>query len=121
VSKKSGRRAMPIRPRIGGPAGGGSKQDQLQKLQADFARMSDEAKQATVTGSAGGGVVEVVVNGNQDLISLHLAKEVVDPEDVEMLQDLIVAAINEGIAKSRDIMNQQLAGLTGGLGLEGMF
>ncbi|MHB0875367.1 MAG: YbaB/EbfC family nucleoid-associated protein [Anaerolineae bacterium] len=118
MSKKSGRRAMPMRPRIGGA---GSKQDQVQRLQADFARMQEDLKGKTVSASAGGGVVEVTVNGNQEITALKLAPEVVDPEDIEMLQDLILTAVNEGLEKSRAIVNQQLSGLTGGLGLEGMF
>jgi nucleoid-associated protein EbfC len=118
LSKKSGKRALPMRPRIGGA---GSKQDQMQRLQADFTRMQEDLKAKTVTATAGGGVVEVTVNGNQEVTALKLAPEVVDPEDVEMLQDLILAALNDGLEKSRNLMNQQLSGLTGGLGLEGMF
>ena len=118
MSKKSGRRAMPMRPKIGGAGG---KQEQIQRLQADFARMQDGLKEKTVSASVGGGVVEVTVNGNQEVTALKLAPEVVDPEDIEMLQDLILAAVNEGLQKSREIMNEQFSGLTGGLGLEGMF
>ncbi|MGI6208334.1 MAG: YbaB/EbfC family nucleoid-associated protein [Anaerolineae bacterium] len=113
--KRSGKRALPMRPKLGG----GSK-NQIQKLQADFARMQEEMKEVTVTATAGGGVVEVEVTGDQRIKSLRINPEVVDPEDVDMLQDLIVAAVNEGLDKSRSAMAEQLSGLTGGLGLEGM-
>ena len=118
MSKKSGKRAMPVRSKIG--MGGGGK-SQVQKLQADFARAQEELKEQTTTVTAGGGVITVVVNGNQEIKELRLAAEVVDPDDVEMLQDLILAAVNEALDKSREMMAQQFSGLTGGLGLEGMF
>lgn len=118
--KKSGRRTLPVRPKMGGGGGGGGSKGQIERLQADFARMQDGLKDQTVTASAGGGVVEVVVTGNQEVKELRLAAEVVDPEDIEMLQDLIVAAVNDGLEKSRQLMAQQLSGLTGGLNLEGM-
>jgi len=104
---------MPTRQR----AGGGSKA-QAQRLQAEMARMQEELQESTTTVSVGGGVVEVVVTGDQKVKEIHLAPEVVDPDDVEMLQDLIVAAVNEGLDKARDLMAQQLAGLTGGLGVD---
>ncbi len=105
-----------MRPKIGG--GGGK--SQIQKLQGDFARMQEELKERTTTVTAGGGVIEVVVTGDQRIVGLSLKPEVVDPEDLEMLQDLIVAAVNEALDKSRDLMAEQLSGITGGLGLEGM-
>ena len=120
MAKKSGKRAMPVRAKIGG-AGGGGKAGQIQRLQADMARMQEELNERTTTASAGGGVVQATVNGNQEVKELRLAPEVVDPEDIEMLQDLIVAAVNEALSKSRELMAQQFSGLTGGLGLEGMF
>lgn len=115
MAKRSGKRAMPMRPKMGG---GGK--NQIQKLQADFARMQEEMKEQTTTVTAGGGVVEVVVTGEQKIKELRIDPEVVDPEDVEMLQDLIMAAVNEALDKSRAAMAEQLSGLTGGLGLEGM-
>lgn len=118
MSKKSGKRAIPVRSKIG--LGGGGK-SQVQKLQADFARIQEELKGQTTTITAGGGVITVTVNGNQEIKELRLSPEVVDPDDVEMLQDLIVAAVNEALDKSRQMMAQQFSGLTGGLGLEGMF
>jgi DNA-binding YbaB/EbfC family protein len=120
MSKKSGRRAMPMRPPLGG-GGGGSKASQLQKLQSDFAQAQEQLKTKTTTVTSGGGVVQVTVNGGQEVTELKLAPEVVNPEDIEMLQDLILAAVNEALDKSRELAAQQFSGLTGGLGLEGMF
>lgn len=116
MSKRSGRRAMPSRPKIGV----GGKVSQLQKLQEDFARMQEEMKQRTTAATAGGGVVEVVVTGDQRLVSLKIAPEVVDPEDVEMLQDLVVAAVNEALEKAQSSMAEQISGLTGSMGLDGL-
>jgi len=99
--------------------GGGGK-NQLQKLQEDFARMQEEMKEKTTSVSAGGGVVTVVVTGEQKLKELHIAPEVVDPEDVEMLQDLILAAVNEALDKSQSAVAEQLSGLTGPVGLDGL-
>lgn len=113
MSKRSGRRAIPTRTKIGG---GGAKA-QMQRLQEDFARMQEELGEQTTTVSVGGGVVEVVVSGSQEIKELRLAPEVVNPEDIEMLQDLIIVAVNEGLAKSKEMMAQQLSGLTDSLGL----
>jgi DNA-binding YbaB/EbfC family protein len=127
MSKKSGRRALPIRPPLGGNKGGaakiagGSKASQLQKLQEEFAQAQEQLKAKTATATAGGGVVQVTVNGSQEVVELKLAPEVVDPEDVEMLQDLILVAVNEALEKSRALAAEQFSGLTGGLGLGGMF
>ena len=71
-------------------------------------------------GTAGGGMVKVVVNGKQDLLSINIDPEVVDPEDIEMLQDLIVAAVNQARQKAQDLQNEQMSGLTGGMNIPGM-
>jgi nucleoid-associated protein EbfC len=88
-----------------------------QKLQGDFAKMQEELERRTVEASAGGGMVTVVVNGRYEIVSLKVEKQVVDPEDVGMLQDLIVAAVNQGLAKIRDMTKQEMTKLGGGLGL----
>lgn len=90
---------------------------QAKKLQEEMARLEEELKTMAVEASSGGGVVEVKVSGKQDLLSIKIKPEVVDPEDVEMLEDLILAAVNEGIKKSREMAAQEMAKITGGLNL----
>ena len=92
-----------------------------QQMQADMARAQQELEELRVDGSAGGGVVKAVVSGKLDIVSVTIDPEVVDPEDVDMLQDLIVAAVNEAIEKSQTLAAERLGGLTGGLGLPGLF
>ena len=94
---------------------------QAQKLQSKMAEMQEELGNRTVSAQAGGGMVEAVVNGRQELVSLRIDPEVVSPDDVEMLQDLILAAINEALNRSRDMMAQEMSKLTGGMQIPGMF
>ena len=93
---------------------------QVQKLQADMARMHEELARRTVEATAGGGVVTAVVNGRLELVDLRLDPEVVDPEDVEMLQELVRAAVNEGLRKAQAMANEELAKITGGLNIPGL-
>ncbi|MEG6584226.1 YbaB/EbfC family nucleoid-associated protein [Dendrosporobacter sp. 1207_IL3150] len=94
----------------------------VQKLQADMAKMQEELKKRTLEVSAGGGAVKVVINGEKQIQSLKIAPSAVDPEDVEMLEDLIAAAVNEAVKKVDDMMAQEMGKLTGGLNLPpGMF
>ena len=89
----------------------------MQKLQADMAKMQEEVKKKSVDVSAGGGAVKIVINGEKQIQSLKI-----DPADIEMLEDLISAAVNEAIKKVDDMMTQEMGKLTGGLGLPpGMF
>ncbi len=94
---------------------------QAQKLQAKMAELQAEMGNRTVSAQAGGGMVEAVVNGRQELLSLRIDKEVVSPEDVEMLQDLILAAVNEALNRSREMMAQEMSKLTGGMQIPGLF
>jgi DNA-binding YbaB/EbfC family protein len=94
---------------------------QAQKLQAKMMAMQEELGNRTVSAQAGGGMVEAVVNGRQELLSLRIDPEVVVPEDVEMLQDLIQAAINEALNRSREMMAAEMAKLTGGMQIPGLF
>ncbi len=94
---------------------------QAQKLQAKMAEMQAELATRTVSAQAGGGMVEAVVNGRQELLSLRIDKEVVSPDDVEMLQDLILAAVNEALNRSREMMAQEMSKLTGGMQIPGLF
>ena len=94
---------------------------QAQVMQQKMARLQQELEGRQVEASAGGGMVKAVVNGKQQLVSLQIEKSVVDPEDVEMLQDLVVAAVTEADKKSQEMMQQEMGKITGGLNLPGMF
>jgi len=89
---------------------------QIRMLQDQMAQTQESLGDETVSVTAGGGVIEVVMTGQQRLESITIDPEVIDPEDVEMLQDLIVAAVNEAIEKSQGLAAQRLGALTGGLG-----
>ncbi len=94
----------------------------MQKLQNQMQKMQEDLKQRTVDVSAGGGAVKLVLNGEKQVQSITIDPEVVNPEDVEMLQDLIAAAFNEGLQKVDDMLTSEMSKLTGGLGLPpGMF
>ena len=90
---------------------------QVQQMQADMAAAQEALANETVEGSAGGGVVKAVVTGAGELLSISIAPEVVDPDDVEMLQDLVVAAVVEANRMASEIQSQRLGGVTGGLDL----
>lgn len=93
---------------------------QVQKLQKEMARVQEELTTSTVEASSGGGAVKVVVNGRQQVVSLEIQKEAVDPEDMEMLQDLIVAAINEGLRQSQEMAANEMNKITGGMNFPGL-
>ncbi|HPT84177.1 MAG TPA: YbaB/EbfC family nucleoid-associated protein [Limnochordia bacterium] len=93
---------------------------QMQKMQADLARVQEELETMTVEGTAGGGVVTVVVNGHQVVQEVVIKPEAVDPEDVEMLQDLILAAVNDGLRRSRELSASELEKVTGKLNIPGL-
>jgi nucleoid-associated protein EbfC len=91
-----------------------------QQMQAELARVQAELETMQVDGSAGGGAVKAVVTGKQDLVSITIDPAVVDPADVEMLQDLVLAAVNEALGAARRTAEQKMAAVTGGLRLPGM-
>jgi hypothetical protein len=91
-----------------------------QQMQADMARVDQELRDLQVDGSAGGGVVRAVVTGKQEIVSVTIDPSVVDPEDVEMLQDLVVAAVGDALANARRTAEDKLGRVTGGLKLPGM-
>ena len=93
---------------------------QMQNLQDVLGKAQDELEMKTVEASAGGGAVTVVMTGQQKIKSIKIAPEVVDPEDVEMLQDLVMAAVSEAIDKSQSMASDRLGGLTGGLNIPGL-
>ena len=90
---------------------------QAQKMQKKMEEIQAKAAEEIVEATAGGGMVAVKVNGKQEVVSIAIEKSVVDPEDLEMLQDLIVAAVNEGIKRSKDMVSERMSSLTGGLGI----
>lgn len=93
---------------------------QAQKLQSQMLKLQEELAEKKVETAAGGGMVKVVANGKQQIVSILIEKEVVDPEDVEMLQDLILAAVNEALAKSQEMVAAEMSKLTGGLNIPGI-
>ena len=93
---------------------------QAQQLQAKLAKAQEELEKATVEASSGGGVVTVVINGQQKLVSIKISPEAVDPNDVGMLEDLIMAAVNEGMEKVKELTAKQLGSITGGLKIPGL-
>jgi hypothetical protein len=93
---------------------------EAQKLQAEMARLQEEARAKTVEASAGGGMVTVVANGAGEVVSVKIDPEVVDPQDIGMLQDLVVAATNEALRRAKEMLQQEMSRLTGGLQLPGL-
>jgi DNA-binding YbaB/EbfC family protein len=93
---------------------------QAKKIQEKMASMQAELESMTVEAAAGGGMVTVVLNGKFEVLSLKIDKEVVNPEDVDMLQDLITAAVNEGIRKAQEMASAEMAKITGGFNIPGL-
>jgi DNA-binding YbaB/EbfC family protein len=93
---------------------------QAQKLQEKMAKVQEELAAKTVEATSGGGMVTAVVNGKFELISIRIEKDVVNPDDIDMLQDLIVAAVNEGVRKAQEMASAEMAKVTGGMKLPGM-
>jgi DNA-binding YbaB/EbfC family protein len=100
--------------------GMGNLQGMVQKMQQDMVRVQSELEAAQVDGSAGGGVVSATVTGKGELVSITIDPSAVDPADVEMLQDLVVAAVNDALRASRDLAEEKMAAVTGGLKIPGM-
>jgi len=112
MAKGKGRRI-----RASQPGGRPDMRQQIMRLQEQMLETQNALGEQTVTVTAGGGVIEVVMTGHQRLESITIDPEVVDPDDVEMLQDLILAAVNEAVERSQSLAAEQMAGLTGGLDL----
>ncbi len=93
---------------------------QAQKMQADMARVQKELEDKEVEATSGGGVVRIVVSGKLEIKSLSIDKEAIDPEDKELLEDMILGAVNEGLRKAQDMAAQEMQKVTGGLSLPGM-
>jgi DNA-binding YbaB/EbfC family protein len=94
--------------------------EQAKGMQEKMAKIQQDLAQKTITGSSGGGMVTVTVNGQGDVLSIAIENAVIDPAEQEMLQDLIVAATNDGIRKAKELGKQEMAQLTGGLNIPGL-
>jgi DNA-binding YbaB/EbfC family protein len=99
----------------------GSIMKQAQAMQEQLAKIQEEAGQKTVEGSAGGGMVTVTANGTMQVVGIKIDPEVIKSGDVDMLQDLVIAATNEALRKARDMMSQEMKSVTGGLQIPGLF
>ena len=94
---------------------------QAQKIQGDLAKVQEELASKRVEASAGGGMVSAVANGKGDILSIRIEKEVVSPDDVEMLEDLVTAAVSEAIKRSREMVQEEMSRITGGMNIPGLF
>jgi DNA-binding YbaB/EbfC family protein len=103
-----------------GKGGLGNMMKQIQKMQVQMEQIQQDLENETVEGTSGGGMVKVVANGKQDVVEIIIDPEVVDPEDVEMLQDLIVAAVNQAKQKAAELQAERMSALTGGLNIPGL-
>jgi hypothetical protein len=93
---------------------------QAQELQAKLAKAQEELAQASIEATSGGGAVKVTVNGQQEVQSVKISPEAINPDDVELLEDLVLAAVNEAMTKSRELAAERLGKLTGGLKIPGL-
>ena len=98
----------------------GNMMKQAQKLQSKMVKMQEELADKTIEATSGGGMIKVVANGKQQILSVQIEKEVVDPDDVDMLQDLILAAVNETLTKSQEMVSGEMSKLTGGMNIPGL-
>lgn len=101
--------------------GGASLRKQVEELQTKLVEAQQALESQTITGTAGGGAVSIVMTGHQKVESVTIDPEVVDPEDVEMLQDLVLAAVNDAVDKSHEMASKSMGGITGGLNIPGLF
>ena len=100
--------------------GMGNMMKQAQQLQSKMLKLQEELAEKTVEASAGGGMVKVVANGSQKIMSIQIEKEVIDPDDADMLQDLVVAAVNDALSKSQEMVSSEMSKLTGGMNIPGL-
>lgn len=107
-------------PQNGGPANMAGMLKQAQKMQEDMAAKQAELETATYEVSAGGGMVTICMNGKKEILSMQVKPDIVDPDDIETMTDIIVAAVNEAIRKVEDTANEEMAKITGQMGIPGM-
>jgi DNA-binding YbaB/EbfC family protein len=98
----------------------GQMMKQAQKMQAKIMKIQEEMAEKSVEASSGGGMVSVTANGKQEILEIRIEPEVVDPEDVEMLQDLVAAAVNEALKKAQEMVAEEMAKVTGGMSIPGL-
>ena len=110
-----------MKARIPNAPSQGNMMKQIQKMQEDMERIQAEVEASEYTASVGGGAVEVTVNGSHEVLSVKMKPEVVDPEDIDMLEDLLISALNESIRKANDAMQQGMEKAKGGLSIPGLF
>ncbi len=109
-----------MKARIPGAANAGNMMKKIQQMQADMENVQKEVEETEFSASAGGGAVEVTVNGSHEILSIKMEPDVVDPEEIEMLEDLLIAALNESIKKANDAMEQGIERAKGGLSIPGL-
>lgn len=97
----------------------GKMMKQMQKMQSQIAKLQEELGEKTVEASSGGGMVQVTANGQQEIVSITIDPAAVDPEDVEMLQDLVLTAVNEALRQSREMVSREMGKITGNIQLPG--
>lgn len=110
-----------MKARIPGAQNQGNMMKKIQQMQEDMTRIQEEIEPTEYTSSVGGGAVEVTVNGSHEVLSIKMQPDVVDPEDIEMLEDLLISALNESIKKANDAMDQGMEKAKGGLSIPGLF
>ncbi|MDI3537477.1 MAG: nucleoid-associated protein EbfC [Eubacteriaceae bacterium] len=113
---------MAKRKMPGGMGGGNmnSMMKQVQKMQQDMAKLQSELEEKEVEATAGGGAVKVIATGKKNIVSISISPEVVDEDDLEMLEDLVMAAVNEALVKADEMVNGEMAKITGGMNIPGL-
>lgn len=109
-----------MKARIPGANQGGNMMQKIQKMQEEMQKTQAAVEEAEFTASAGGGAVEVTVNGKHEVKAIKMKPEIVDPDDIEMLEDLLLASLNEAMRKADETMESEMGKLTGGLNIPGM-
>ena len=109
-----------MKARIPNQGGQANMMKRLQQMQEDMARVQQECEEAEYRASAGGGAIDVTVNGKHQVVSVKIQPDVVDPEDVEMLEDLLVAAVNEAMRKADETTEREMGKITGGMNIPGL-
>ncbi|HHV16563.1 MAG TPA: YbaB/EbfC family nucleoid-associated protein [Gelria sp.] len=93
---------------------------QAKQVQEQIVKMQEELREREIETSAGGGAITVRINGKQELVAIKISPEVVDPEDIEMLEDLVMAAVNEGVRQSQEMVSEEMSKITGGFNIPGL-
>ncbi len=110
-----------MKARIPGGMNQGNMMKKIQQMQEDMQNAQAQVESSEFTATAGGGAVEVTVNGSHEVLSIKMQPDIVDPEDIEMLEDMLIAALNESIKKANDAMEQGIEKAKGGLSIPGLF